>query len=69
MKSQSDIRRGLARTHETKPCVAREPLRYGSRACENPRSRWSDLCETHRRLIDPHQLIDGTFYIAREDEE
>lgn len=50
-------------------CAAREPLLYGSWACTQPRAGESDLCADHQRLIAPHQLIRGTFYVARGEDE
>lgn len=52
-----------------KTCVARDPLVYGSRECTKPCDETSDLCVEHRRLIAPHQLIRGTFYVADEADD
>ncbi len=51
------------------PCIGRDPLLYGSRACTDPRKQHSDLCERHARLIAPNQLINGVFYPERPEED
>lgn len=54
-----------------KTCVAWEPLRHGSRKCQtqiDTRRSLSDLCEEHRELIQPHQLVDGAFYVYGGEE-
>ncbi len=52
-------------------CIAREPLLHGSKPCDAPldKYRTSDLCEKHRVLIAPHQIVNGVFYIYRDDNE
>lgn len=53
-----------------KRCVARDPLMYGSEECKYDAMDFGDLCHKHQRLITPHQLIDGVFYVGEgEDDE
>lgn len=57
-------------------CIARDAMRYGSRKCDKPRRTNapygsgpnSDLCEEHAKLLAPHQIINGVFYPARDEE-
>ncbi len=37
-----------------KKCVGRTPLRYGSKQCEKPATKHSDLCAEHAAMIEPH---------------
>ena len=54
---------------EQKQCVARDPLRYGSRQCERPRAVNWDLCREHGEALRPYaQLINGVLYVSAGDE-
>lgn len=46
-------------------CIARRPLRYGSRVCGNTRNpkHNSDCCDECAAKLWPHQIINGTLYI------
>jgi len=59
----------MSKMTKPKPCVAREPLLHGSRPCSRPREPSSDLCDEHQKILGRHQLIDGTLYVERPDEE
>ena len=45
------------------PCIAREPLAYGSRACSGYGCGTSELCEGHAHMLWPHKLIGGVLYV------
>ena len=66
----SKTKRTIAQS-TTGKCIAREPLLYGSKACDAPLDKnhpVSDLCKQHRRLIAPHQIVNGVFYVGRDDD-
>ncbi len=51
------------------PCIGRDPLHYGSRQCVENRGPHSDLCARHAKLLAPHQIINGVFYVGRDADE